>query len=159
MSIPSETSILSYFNIFITHTNIHLKKLLDHVYHLLQKQISLLLSYYGALVFYLKANYRLNWIWFSWNFFHIHLIYYRFFNGIFNSIPQFYVSCQYFFVFICRNQSQIFISIYFFLVSVYFTNNQVQRVYAVNFCIIRIFHSDISNVINTNVFVRPFVYF
>ena len=38
MSIPSETSILSYCIIFITHTNIHLKKLLDKTCCLLEKQ-------------------------------------------------------------------------------------------------------------------------
>ena len=38
MSIPSETSILSYCNIFITHTNIHLKKIMDNTCCLLEKQ-------------------------------------------------------------------------------------------------------------------------
>ena len=33
MSIPSEVSILSYCNIFITHRNIPLKKLADNIYH------------------------------------------------------------------------------------------------------------------------------
>ena len=59
-SIPSKSSILSYCNIFITHTNIQPKKLVDDIYRILQKQIALFLSHYGALVFYLIANYRLN---------------------------------------------------------------------------------------------------
>ena len=37
MSIFSEISILSYCNNFLTHTNIHLKKLMDDIYHLLEK--------------------------------------------------------------------------------------------------------------------------
>ena len=36
-SIPSETSILSYCNIFILHTNTHLRKVEDNINHLLQK--------------------------------------------------------------------------------------------------------------------------
>ena len=31
MSVPSETSILSYCSIFLTHTNIHLKKRVDNL--------------------------------------------------------------------------------------------------------------------------------
>ena len=40
-SIPSEISILSHSNIsiYITHTEHHLKELVDKVYDLLQKQI------------------------------------------------------------------------------------------------------------------------
>ena len=40
MSIPSETSILLYCSIFITHTNTHLYKFGDNIYHL-QKQMFL----------------------------------------------------------------------------------------------------------------------
>ena len=36
-SIPSEISILSYCRIFIIHTNNHLRKFVDNIYHLLQK--------------------------------------------------------------------------------------------------------------------------
>ena len=39
MSIPSETSIFSYCSIFITHTNIHVNKLVDNTCCLLKKQI------------------------------------------------------------------------------------------------------------------------
>ena len=34
MSIPSETSVLSYCSIFILHTNTHLRKFVDNTYHL-----------------------------------------------------------------------------------------------------------------------------
>ena len=37
-SIPSETSTLSYYSIFITHTNIHLKIFVDNIDHLLEEQ-------------------------------------------------------------------------------------------------------------------------
>ena len=39
MSVPSETSILSFCSIFIIHTNTHLRKFLDDIYHLLRKQL------------------------------------------------------------------------------------------------------------------------
>ena len=35
MSVPFETSILSYCSLFITHTNITLKEIVDNIYHLL----------------------------------------------------------------------------------------------------------------------------
>ena len=45
---------------FIIHTNIYVRKLVDSIYHLLEKQILQLLLAYEALVFYLMAGYRLN---------------------------------------------------------------------------------------------------
>ena len=39
ISIPYETSILSYCSIFITHTDTHLNKFGDDIYCLVQKQI------------------------------------------------------------------------------------------------------------------------
>ena len=48
MSIPSETSILWYCNIVITHTKCCLKKLVDRVYHLLQETD---LNYYYCMKF------------------------------------------------------------------------------------------------------------
>ena len=47
------------------------------------------------------------------------------------------------------------IYIYFslFNVSICFTNNQVQRIYTINFYIINIFHCDVSNVINISIFI------
>ena len=36
MLIPSEILILSYCNVFITHANIHVNKLVDNIYYLFQ---------------------------------------------------------------------------------------------------------------------------
>ena len=48
---------------------------------------------------------------------------------------------------------------FLFNVSICVINNQVQRAYNVNFYIIRIFHTDITNVIKINIFVWLFVCF
>ena len=50
--------------------------------------------------------------------------------------------------FYLQNQElSIYFHFYFFNVPIYFTNNQIQRVYIVSFYIIRILHSDITNLI------------
>ena len=56
ISVHSEISIYHVPTIII-HTNIHLKKLVDSIYHLLQKQ---LLLNYEVSVFYLMVDYHLN---------------------------------------------------------------------------------------------------
>ena len=132
MSIPSEKPILSYSSIFITHTNIHLKKLVDNTYYLLQKQILQLLLLFGALVFYSNLSSELNLVFMkafpyspaSPAF--IVLIRYLIF------IQNFTVICQYFFVFVCKSKSKVFISITLFHISIYFTNNEIQWIYTMN---------------------------
>ena len=42
-SIPSEISILSYCNVFISYTSIHLKKSVDNIYHFLQKHLMIVI--------------------------------------------------------------------------------------------------------------------
>ena len=64
ISIPYETSILSYCSIFITHTDTHLNKFGDDIYYLVQKQIYQQLLTYETLIVYLKANHHLNLIYF-----------------------------------------------------------------------------------------------
>ena len=49
-----------HISTLIIHTNTHLRKLEDSIYHLLHKQILQLLLTYEALVFYLKEDYHLN---------------------------------------------------------------------------------------------------
>ena len=74
---------------------------MDNIYHLLHKKILQLLPYYGALVFWqtivwIKIDFHEIFSIFTWC-----IIY--FFNGIFNFITKFCVFCQYFFIFIHRN--------------------------------------------------------
>ena len=44
MSIPSETSIFPTATFFISHTRIHLKKIVDNIYHFFQEQMQQQLS-------------------------------------------------------------------------------------------------------------------
>ena len=73
--------------ISILHTSIHLRKLVDNICCLLEKQTQQLLLCYEGLIFYSKANYHLNWIWFSWNIFQNYLVHHSFFQSV--SINQF----------------------------------------------------------------------
>ena len=57
-------------------------------------------------------------------------------------------------------EAKVFISITFFNLFIYFTNNQMQWINTINiFIITNTFHYDISDIINTNVFVWLFVFF
>ena len=53
----------------------------------------------------------------------------------------------------------IFISINFFKVSIRFVENNIQRMYTINFYIFWVFYRNISIVGNNNIFVWLFVYF
>ena len=59
ISIPYETLILLYCNIFITYIHIHINKFVDNACCLLEKQNLQLLLNYETLVFHLKVNYHL----------------------------------------------------------------------------------------------------
>ena len=57
-------------------------------------------------------------------------------------------------------EAKIFISIFFFNVSIYFVNNKLRRIYTINtFIVINNFYCDVPNVINVNIFAQLFVYF
>ena len=52
--------------------------------------------------------------------------------------------------------SRFFFLFFFFNMSIYFTNGQIQRIFTVNILIIiKFFNCDVSNVVNTNAFLRP----
>ena len=44
------------------------------------------------------------------------------------------------------------------IIKIYFINNKVQRIYAINFYIAKIFDSNIPNVINNDIFIWLFIY-
>ena len=131
-------------SIFKFYTNIHLKKFVDNIYHLFQKQMLQLLLTYGTLIIHLKANFHLNRISFSRNFYH-----YLLFQLHFQSHLK--VLCT-FLILLCLHMynQKLSIHLHFFSnVSIYFTNNKIQRIYTISALIItNTFHCNISDVIN-----------
>ena len=83
-----------------------------------------------------------------------------FFDFVFDSIPNIYIYFLLLFIFIFCVKNQIFISTFFFDISVCMINTHIQRTYAVNtFIITNIFNRNISIVVNTNVWYDFFFFF
>ena len=81
--------LFDYILPFIIHAIIYLRKLVDNVLSSRKTDLTTIVNY-EALIFYLKANFHLNWIWFSCTLFHTHLLQRLCcLNQIFNLIPMF----------------------------------------------------------------------